>query len=306
MAATTPVPRETTLPTTSRVGGRVGLIAGEGFFPVRFAEAARRRDIGVVCVGLLDHADEQLRTLCDDFAWCGVGKLGRMLRLFKNHGIDTVVMAGKVHKTVLFDKWRVVRHLPDLRTFRWIAGGWGQDQKDDTLLLRLIAEFEKDGLRMASALEVCPELLVQPGRLTRRGPSASELRDVAFGWAMAREMGRLDVGQSVVVKELAVLAVEAIEGTDAAIARAGKLCPAGGFTVVKVAKPEQDMRFDVPTVGPRTVENLARAGGRVLALEAGRTILIDEEQTVARADKLGLCIAAYTEAALADLLPRAA
>jgi len=164
--------------------------------------------------------------------------------------------------------------------------------RDDDLVLALIEEFRKEGMEFASALDLCPELLVPPGVLTRRPPTRSEQADIAFGWALAKEMGRLDVGQSVAVKERAVLAVEAIEGTDRAILRAGELCPAGGFVVVKVAKPQQDMRFDVPTIGPTTVESLRRAGGRVLAIEAHRTIVLDQPQTVALADRYGLTIVA--------------
>jgi DUF1009 family protein len=133
---------------------------------------------------------------------------------------------------------------------------------------------------------------VRPGVLTRRPPTAAEEKDIAFGWDLAKEMGRLDVGQSVAVKERAVLAVEAIEGTDRAIARAGELCRAGGFVVVKVAKPQQDMRFDVPTIGRTTVESLRRAGGRVLAIEAGKTILIDPDEAVGLADRCGITIVA--------------
>jgi DUF1009 family protein len=163
-------------------------------------------------------------------------------------------------------------------------------------MLALIDEFAEEGLHMDSALDLCPELLVRPGLLTRRPPTAREEADIAFGWDLAREMGRLDVGQSVAVKERAVLAVEAIEGTDRAILRAGELCRAGGFVVVKLAKPQQDMRFDVPTVGVSTVENLRRAGGRVLAVEAGRTIVLDQAETVGLADRYGLTIVARTAA----------
>lgn len=133
---------------------------------------------------------------------------------------------------------------------------------------------------------------MRPGILTRRAPTAREERDIAFGWEMAKEMGRLDVGQSVAVKERTVLAVEAIEGTDRAILRAGELCRAGGFVVVKVAKPRQDMRFDVPTVGCQTIENLRQAGGRVLAIEAGKTIVLDQTETVALADRYGITLVA--------------
>jgi DUF1009 family protein len=133
-------------------------------------------------------------------------------------------------------------------------------------------------------------LLVRPGVLTRRQPTAREQADIDYGWNLAKEMGRLDVGQSVAVRDRAVLAVEAIEGTDAAIRRAGGLCPTGGFVVVKVAKPQQDMRFDVPTVGPSTIRSIQAAGGKVLAIEAGKTILIDEADTVRLADEAGITI----------------
>ena len=157
---------------------------------------------------------------------------------------------------------------------------------------QLIDEFASDGLTCTSALELCPELLVNPGVLTRRKPTAAEEIDIQFGWQMAKEMGRLDVGQSVVVSDRVVLAVEAIEGTDRAIARAGELCRAGGFVVVKVAKPQQDMRFDVPTIGVSTIETIKKAGGKVLAVEANKTILLDREQTIAAADRSGITITA--------------
>jgi DUF1009 family protein len=163
---------------------------------------------------------------------------------------------------------------------------------DDSLLLGLIDEFRAHGLECVSSLDLLPELLVREGVLTRRKPTASEEKDIAMGWALAREMGRLDVGQSVMVRERAVLAVEAIEGTDRAIERAGELCSRSGFVVIKVAKPGQDRRFDVPTVGTGTIETMRRAGARVLAIEAGQTILLDEAQTIALADRYGIAIAA--------------
>jgi DUF1009 family protein len=174
-----------------------------------------------------------------------------------------------------------------------------RDNKDDTLLLSVIAEFEREGLRFGSALDYCPELLVRAGQLTRRGLSAVEEKDIAFGWELAKEMGRLDVGQSVAVRGRAVLAVEAIEGTDQAIARAGLLARKGEFVVVKVAKPQQDMRFDVPTVGCATIETMRQAGARVLAIEAGKTILLDESETIALADRYGICIMAIEAGAVA-------
>jgi DUF1009 family protein len=176
----------------------------------------------------------------------------------------------------------------------WYARG-RPDNRDDNVLLGILGEFARDGILFGSVLELCPELLVQPGLLTRRPTSAREQADIAFGWQLAKDMGRLDVGQSVAVKERATLAVEAIEGTDRSITRAGELCPAGGFVVVKVAKPQQDMRFDVPTVGCSTIEAMHRAGGRVLALEAGKTIVLDQADTVALADRYGISIVALAD-----------
>ena len=200
-------------------------------------------------------------------------------------------MAGKIHKVRMNTPFRLWRLMPDWRTLRaWFRRD--RDNKDDSILLGIIAEFAADGMTFASALDLCPELLVKNGTLTRRGLSSREEGDVAFGWVLAKEMGRLDVGQSVAVREKAVLAVEAIEGTDQAIQRAGQLCPRGGFVVVKVAKPQQDMRFDVPTVGAATIETMRQAGARVLAIEADKTIILDQDQTVALADQYGISIVA--------------
>jgi DUF1009 family protein len=271
---------------------RIGLLAGSGRFPILFAQKARGLGIPVVGVGIRDEASPELAALVDRFYWAGVARLGRMIRCFKREKVQRVVMAGKILKTRMHTPWRILRLWPDWRTLRFWYCRPRPDNRDDTLLRGIIDEFAADGMRFESALDFCPELLVRPGVLTRRCPTAREEADIAFGWELAREMGRLDVGQSVAVKERAVIAVEAIEGTDRAIARAGEYCRAGGFVVVKVAKPQQDMRFDVPTVGCDTIETLYRAGGKVLAIEAGKTIVIDQEDTVALADRYGLSIVA--------------
>jgi DUF1009 family protein len=270
----------------------VGLLAGSGRFPIVFAEKARRLGIPVVCVGIRHEAPPELAGLVRRFYWSGVARLGRMIRCFKREGVRQVVLAGKIHKVVIHQPWRWLSLLPDWRTVRFWYGRSRADNRDDSLLLGLIDELAVDGLHCASALDLCPELLVRAGLLTRRPPTAREEKDIAFGWELAKEMGRLDVGQSVAVKERAVLAVEAIEGTNRAILRAGALCPAGGFVVVKVAKPQQDRRFDVPTAGVSTIETLHQAGGRVLAVEAGKTIVLDLEEAVALANRLGITVVA--------------
>jgi DUF1009 family protein len=272
----------------------IGLIAGWGRFPLVFAAKARALGRRVVCVGLRHEAAPELAGLVDRFHWCGVARVGRAIRLLKRAGVRRLVMAGKVHKAnYLYRPWRVFALWPDWRTVRMFYRR-RKDNQDDTMLLTIVGEFARDGLEVASALDLCPELLVNEGVLTRRAPTPREWEDVRFGLELAREMGRLDVGQSVAVKERATLAVEAIEGTDRAIARAGELCRAGGFVVVKVAKPNQDMRFDVPTVGVGTVEAMRKAGARVLAVEAGKTIVLDQDATVALADRHGLTIVAVT------------
>ncbi len=271
----------------------IGLLAGWGRFPISFAEKARSLELPVVCVAIRGEASRELAPLVKRFYWTGPAQMGRTIRLFKREGVERIVMAGKIHKADLLHRpWRLLNLMPDWRTIKFWYMRQRGDNCDDTLLLGVIDEFARDGLRIESALSLCPELLVNPGVLTRRAPTTREQSDIAFGWNVAKEMGRLDVGQSVAVKERAVLAVEAIEGTDRAIQRAGELCRAGGFVVVKVAKPQQDMRFDVPTVGCTTVESLHRAGGRVLAIEAGKTIVLDRELTIALADRYGLTIVA--------------
>lgn len=273
----------------------IGLLAGSGRFPILFAEAAKAQGYAIACVGIRYEAPEVLRSLCDSFESVSVSRLGGMIRSFQRRGVKRIVMAGKVTKSVMYTPFRVIRLWPDPRMIRFWCKTLRGDHRDDSILLSLIAEFERDSMTFDSALDYCPELLVKDGVLTRRGPSAGERKDIAFGWRLAKEMGRLDVGQSVAVKEQSALAIEAIEGTDRCIERAGVLCRAGGWTLVKVAKPEQDMRFDVPTIGVTTIENLNKARARVLAIEAGRTIVIDQADVVRLADRHGITIVALDE-----------
>jgi len=271
----------------------VGLLAGSGRFPIAFAQKAKSLGVPVVCVGIRHEASAELTQLVDRFYWSGIARMGRVIRCFKRERVERIVMAGKITKSIIHTPWLILSLLPDWRMIRFWYGR-RPDNRDDTLLLQVIREFEKDGLKFSSALELCPELLVQPGILTRRKPNLREEADIAFGWQLAKEMGRLDVGQSVSVKDRAVLAVEAIEGTDRAITRAGELCRSGGIVVVKVAKPQQDMRFDVPTVGCTTIETMHRSRARVLAIETGKTIILDQTDTISLADRYGISIVALS------------
>jgi DUF1009 family protein len=279
----------------------IGLVAGWGRYPLIVAEALAAQGRPIVGLGVKDHADPHLARLCDSFRWVGMAKLGAAIRFFRRHGVREATMAGKIHKVKIYQPWMLLRHLPDwqaIKTFWPHFIGHRADRKDDTLLGTLVDAFARGGIDFRPATDFAPELLVKNGALTARRPTAAERADVEFGWRLAKEMGRLDVGQSVAVKGRAVLAVEAIEGTDECIRRAGALCTAGGFTVVKVAKPQQDMRFDVPTVGTQTLETMIAAGGRTLAIEAGRTILLDEQQVLALARRHGVTLVAQRDPAL--------
>ncbi len=279
---------------------RVGLIAGWGRFPLVVAEALRRQGSRTYCLGVVGHADPRLADLCDEFRWSGLAKFGGAVRYFRRRGVAEAIMAGKIHKRFMFQPWFIVRHLPDLHTIRAFIPHFltrQRDCKDDSLLTVVCNLFQAGGVRIGPATDYAPSLLVDGGQLTRRGPSVAQRKDVEFGWALAKEMGRLDVGQSVAVKNQAVLAVEAVEGTDECIRRAGGLCRAGEFTVVKVAKPQQDMRFDVPTVGLDTLETMATAGARVLAIEAGKTIALDRQELVEFADRNKLVVVALDDPA---------
>jgi len=261
----------------------MGLIAGWGRYPFLVAQALRSQGYQVYCLAVIGEADPALAEVCHELRWMGPAKFGGAIRYFRRRGITRATMAGKIHKVKLFRPWRWLRYLPDLRTVRMFIPHFltrREDCRDDTLLRAIVGEFAAEGIRFAPATDFAPELLARPGQLTRRGPSDWQWKDIEFGWQIAKELGRLDIGQSVAVKDQAVLAVEAVEGTDQCIRRAGSLCTAGGFTVVKVAKPQQDMRFDVPTIGRATLETMLQSGGRVLAVEAQRTVILDQAELI--------------------------
>lgn len=289
----------------------VGLVAGWGEFPVTVAHSLRTAGYRVIGAGILGHADPELVSCCDEFRWFGMGRMGAQVRFFRRHGVTRATMAGKIFKTLLFQRWQWFRHRPDVtfwKHFYPVFVTRARDRRDDTLLTLVTELYAAGGIEFLPATDFAPELLVSTGILTTRRPSAGDWKDIQFGWEMAKRMGDLDIGQSVVVKNQAVLAVEAIEGTDACIGRAGQLCRQGGMTVVKVAKPNQDMRFDVPTVGCGTLESMRLANARVLAIEAGKTIVLNQAKFVELANRLGLCIVAVDAAQLAAVggTPRAA
>ena len=270
---------------------RLGLIAGAGRFPILVAEGARRAGLEVVIVGLRGLASPELQGLADKFYWSGVAKLGGWIRIFRREAVTRAILAGSVRKADMYGRFRLLKYLPDWTTIRlWFFTV--SDRRNNTLLRAAADEMAARGVILEDSIAYCPESMAAEGVMTASQPSKSQLRDLEFGWRIAKELGRLDIGQAVAVKEREIIAVEAIEGTDAMIRRAGELCRHGGWTLVKVAKPNQDMRFDVPTVGPETIENLKAAGAAMLVVEAARTLVVDREKVTALADRLGIVITA--------------
>ncbi|MHB8902850.1 MAG: LpxI family protein [Thermoguttaceae bacterium] len=287
---------------------RVGLLAGWGRYPVLIAEALRAQGCEVYCLGVPNHADPQLAEICTDFRLCGLARFGRASRYMRRHGVNRATMAGKVFKHLLFQPYFILRQMPDLKTSRAFIHHFftrRKDCKDDTLMSVVVNLFESEGIHLCPATDFAPELLVKQGLLTRRTVTAAQQLDIQLGWQVAKQIGGLDIGQSVAVKNQTILAVEAVEGTDRCIQRAGELCRSGGFTVVKVAKPQQDMRFDVPTIGLKTLETMVAAGATVLAVEAGRTILLDQDDVVAFANRHKLTIVALDPSQMAAATPAA-
>lgn len=276
----------------------LGLIAGAGELPKLVAAGARRVGRSVCIIGLRGSADSDLATFADTFRWAGVTRLGSWIRTFRRAGCDEIIMAGRVRKAEMFagPRWlQWLQYVPDLTTIRvWYFHT--RDKRNDTLLGAVADELARKGLTLIDSTKYCPEALAEAGTLTSFAPSAIALDDAAFAWPLAKQIAAMDIGQSIAVKEREIIAVEAIEGTDGLIERAGKLCPQGGWTLVKVAKPNQDMRFDVPTIGPQTIENLHRNRAAALIIEAGKTLILERDRLLelARRHRIAIVARAHT------------
>jgi hypothetical protein len=263
----------------------LGLIAGCGSLPFELARGARQRGRRIAAVGLEGFAEAGLGASVDEFASLPLGQLTRLFAFLRECGVKQVVLAGKVPKEVLYAA--AGRVSPDARATALLASLG--DRRDDSILLAFAGALEAEGFELLSQSELAPELLAEEGVLGALQPLPEQLADLAFGWPIAKALGALDVGQTVVVEGRAVLALEAIEGTDEAIRR-GTSLGRGGACVVKVAKPQQDPRFDVPTIGLETVRALAAGRGALLAVEAGRTLLLQRDAVLREADRAGIAL----------------
>jgi len=272
----------------------IGIIAGGGQFPELFIDAARRAGRQVVVIAHKGETDPRVAAAADEVCWIKLGQLGRILSFFKESGVKDVVFLGTITKTRIF---RDV--MPDFRALTL----WNKiDRRQDDAILRAVAgELEAEGLAVLESTLYLQHLLFPRGLLTRKKLSQSQRADIEFGWKIAREIGRLDIGQCVVVRDCAVLAVEAIEGTDATIRRGGELGKEDAV-VVKLRKPGQDFRFDLPATGLQTIQTMQSVGAKVLAVEAGQSLLFDREEMVAAANKAGIAVVGVSENEMGELV----
>ncbi|HBR14889.1 MAG TPA: DUF1009 domain-containing protein [Candidatus Omnitrophica bacterium] len=264
---------------------QLGLIAGNGRFPFLFAQKARSQNVKVIAAAVRGDTSFFLRFAVDKIVWFKVGELQNLFSFFRENGVKDVIMAGQVNPDNLFDK-NVQLDEQWQRLFNAL-----KDRKTDTIFSAVADRLKAEGMGLVDSTFLLQEYLAPKGTLTKRGPTLGELADIDFGKEIAKLMGGLDVGQTVVVKDRAIVAIEAMEGTDRAIARGGAIAQSGAV-VVKMSKPNQDLRFDVPVIGPRTIQTMRRSRAHCLAVEAGKTLMIDLEKCLKLANKSNICIVA--------------
>ncbi len=262
---------------------RIGLIAGSGQFPIIFSEKARLKGYDIYAAAYIKEADPDIKNHVDIIEWLHLGQLNKLIRFFKVHGITEAVMMGGIQKTRIFKDIK-----PDFKAISMMIGM--KHSHDDAVLRKFANVLEKEGIRILESTFLLPELLAPEGCWTRKKPSRSQREDMVLGWRIAKEIGRLDIGQCVVVGGGSVLAVEAIDGTDSTIRRGASL--GKDAVVVKVCKPNQDFRFDIPATGAQTIEVMIESGAGALLLEAGKAVVFDREKMISLADEKGITIVA--------------
>lgn len=263
-------------------GKCIGLIAGDGRFPIIFAENVRRLGYTVSAIAHVGTTLPELESCVEHIHWLKIGQFGKALAALKQDGVGQAVMLGGIKKTNVFTTLR-----PDLRALAIFSRlkHW----KDDAILRAVAGELEREGIKILDSTFGLQDILAEEGVLTLKKPSKKETEDLQFGWETLETLGTLDIGQCVVVKNRVIVAVEAVEGTDEATLRGGKL-GGKGVVVVKRTKPQQDLRFDLPAIGPQTIQTMVAAQASVLAIEAKRTVILDREEVVSRANKAGIAI----------------
>jgi len=264
---------------------KLGLIAGNGKFPFLVLEGAKRAGTPVAVAAIREETDPAIESLADRLTWVGIGQLGKMLRFFKDEGVDKAIMAGQVKHVQIFS-----RAIPDVRMLKMLLRL--PRRNTDALIGAVANELASEGIELIDSTFFLKDQLPQPGTLTKRAPDERERSDVEYGLKIASGIAGMDLGQTIVVRDRACVAIEAMEGTDAVIRRAGELVR-GRLTVIKIAKPDQDMRFDVPVVGVPTIESMKQSGATCLCLTAGKTLMFDREDMIALANKHKIAIVAH-------------
>lgn len=271
----------------------LGLIAGEGVFPVLVARGARAAGRKVVCAAFSGHAWPDLAGDVDRFRWVGLLRFNQWIRVLRDAGCREAVMVGRVNKTQMYDRWRYFRYIPDWRSVKLIWRVWRHDGRPQAILQAVVGEMAAAGITLIDSTTYCTEHLATAGVMTRRQPSESQWADIRAGFEICRTISRLDIGQCIAMLNRDVIAVEALEGTNAMIERAAQLCRVGGWTLIKVANAAHDMRVDVPTVGTTTIEKLAAARAGCLVLEPGKTILLEKPKVLELADRYKIAVVGY-------------
>jgi len=265
---------------------KIGLIAGNGKLPLFFAKIAKSKNIKVIACAIEGETEKEIENEVDKITWLRLGELGKLLNNFKSEGIKQAVMIGGVKKARLFKELLSM----DLEAVKLLMGA--RDKKDMSLLGAIARRLEKEGIELLSSATLLDDYIARKGVLTKRQPKKEELEDIEFGKTAAREIARLDIGLCVVVKDKIVVAVEAVEGTDETIKRAASLA-GNGVVVIKAARPDQDMRFELPVVGKQTIDTLIQNNASCLAIEADKTLIADKEEFIELADKNGICVLAF-------------
>jgi DUF1009 family protein len=275
------------------------LIAGADRFPLLLAQRARARGKRVVAVAMCDVTSPELDGLVDVIEWAPVGRLDRIIGVFKRENVAEAYMAGGLSRSDAPAPRRALVHLPEADAMRpWLCRL--QDRGAAAVLTAVADEMDQEGIRLRSSVELLEDQLASAGCMTGVKPGPGAREDLGFGWRYARDLARLDIGQTIVVKDRCIVAVEAVEGTDECVRRGGRLAGPGA-TLIKVSRPDQDMRFDVPCVGERTVAVCAESGLHVIALEARRTLMLDRERAISAADEAGIAIVGVTSDGSLDL-----
>lgn len=268
----------------------IGIIAGQGRLPILVAQGMRAAGRRVCCVGFRGHFDPELPGHCDEFRQVGVYRIGSWIRRLRRWKATEAVMVGRVAKTRMHDPFRLVRELPDWRAARLWYRRLRHDRRDQAVLAAVIDELQSGGITLVDSTTYIPDHLATSGAMGATNATAMQQADIEFGWPILQQAVNLDIGQSMAVRDRDVIAVEAVEGSDRMIQRAGELCPARGWTFLKTSGSGHDNRADVPTVGVSTVQALAKAGAGCMALGVGSVILIDRPRVLAAADEAGIAV----------------